>query len=202
MNVLAIEKVIELKSLVTQGLGVRSVVRALGVAKGTVARYRHELISERGGVILCACGQRIGHKGWCSYRVSLSPARKAFLESHPSFGLRQRAVKKKPVQIDRFLRWPYVVYGKNVPDVVIQIHEAVPINIPEKIRPDVCQDIIVDILEGLLTVSDIPNVLRKYINSAYKKIGDYRARSIYDDVRGHEGLVLLDTLSYENRLWQ
>lgn len=202
MNLITPLKVQEINALLAQGFGMRKVACDVGVAKNTVLRYRNFLLADK--IIYCACGKPIGHRGFCSVRLSRSPARQEYLANSPHFCLRvpgEVKAKPKPIELDRFLRWPYITYGNNIPDVVVKVHEAVPLTIPEKVRPDLCQDIIVDILDGVIEVKDIPRMCRKYLNSAYRKVSDYRVGSIYDNIRGTDGLKLIDTLS-ENRLWQ
>jgi len=200
VNILPQGKVSSITKMVAEGAGIRRIISELRVAKGTVVRYRNIFLSSN--TVFCACGQKVGHRGWCYHRVSLSPSRQAFLSAHPLFGGRvSDSHKRKPIELDRLLRWPYIVYGNNVPDIVIKVHKVVPLSIPEKIRPDICQDIIVDILSGTIEHKDIPGKLRSYINIAYRNVGEYRTRSIYDTVRGTDGLMIVDTIS-ENNLWQ
>ena len=202
MNVLPQIKIDQVKTMFSDGFGIRSIMTEAGVARGTAARYRKLLLEDK-GIVLCACGRRIGHKGWCSVRVERSPLRQEFLATHPIFGATRvsHARVKKPIfKLDRFLRWPYVVYGKNIPDIVIKVHEAVPLTIPEKMRPDICQDIIMDILAGELDISMVATLIARYVNKHCKRVQDYRTLSLYQPIRGTDNLMLIDTIS-KNELW-
>jgi len=200
MNILPKEKQDNIIHLFSEGLSIAKVMSIEGVAKETARRYRTLLFND--SVILCPCGAKAGHRGWCSHRLASSPARQKFLSEHYAFGGRSPASKRKPIVIDRFLRWPYVVYGKNVPDIVIKVHEAVPLTIPEKIRPDVCQEVIVDLLSGVASIENITRNIKIYINRAYKAVSDYRVKSIYENHHGTDDLMIIDTLSDDNVLWR
>lgn len=56
------------------GLSIRAAARFAGVAKQTAHTVYKSL-----SPIQCPCGRSREHKGWCEYRVALSPARREFL---------------------------------------------------------------------------------------------------------------------------
>lgn len=56
------------------GLSIRAAARFADVAKQTAHTVYRGLAP-----IQCPCGRQREHKGWCRYRVALSPARREFL---------------------------------------------------------------------------------------------------------------------------
>jgi hypothetical protein len=196
LNVLTQEKVDSINQLLIDGYGIRKIMGKVSVAKETVRRYRTLLLKEN--IVFCKCGQKIGHKGFCSYRVSIYPQRQEFLLTNEFFGGRVPATHRRSIELDRYLRWPYSVYGKNIPEIIIKVDESVPLTVPEKIRPDICQDIIVDLLSGIITPGDIQRCWKTYMNKAYRGVSDYRVKSIYDTVKGTDHLMVIDSLTDEN----
>jgi len=80
------------------GYSIREVARAVHVAVGTVLRARASLLEtiadlekydpcDEGWGLKCPCGREGGHRGWCSWRLKRSPARRAVLRRmHASQG--------------------------------------------------------------------------------------------------------------------
>lgn len=64
--------------LLLQGESVRGCADILGVSKRFVQLTKQREIGTQ--PILCRCGQRAGHKGWCGVRVARSLARQEFLK--------------------------------------------------------------------------------------------------------------------------
>lgn len=62
-----------LMTALRSGMSIRAAARYAGVARATAHKYSHG-VSAR-----CPCGDDARHRGWCSYRVSRSPRRRAFL---------------------------------------------------------------------------------------------------------------------------
>lgn len=65
--------------LLRQGLSVRRLADALNISEATALTYRQVVIKET-GILYCACGKEIGHKGWCRFRIAISPERQAYLK--------------------------------------------------------------------------------------------------------------------------
>jgi len=63
------------------------------------------------------------------------------------------------------LSYPYVVWekGNSANELVALVHAAVPRGLPEQIRADVCQDLIVDLLAGDLSKEALMGSPRKYV---------------------------------------
>lgn len=71
-NFLPPEKLRELHELRSAGNGIRKLSRMLGISTVTIRRY----IKDDDGT-KCACGDPVGHKGWCRARFAKSIARQA-----------------------------------------------------------------------------------------------------------------------------
>lgn len=65
--------------LVRQGFSIRRLADALNVSYMTALTYRHIVLKET-GTLYCACGQQMGHRGWCKFRIAVSPERQAYLD--------------------------------------------------------------------------------------------------------------------------
>lgn len=68
----------KIRDMLLCGYSVRNICSALGVAKGTVTRYRF-LLRRAGHDLRCQCGREGGHQGWCRWRFARSAARKAVM---------------------------------------------------------------------------------------------------------------------------
>lgn len=76
VNLISSQKAILIENLYYQAFSIRRIASEASVAKNTVMRYMRMMPP-----ILCLCGKPSTHRGWCSYRVSLSPGRQDFLMS-------------------------------------------------------------------------------------------------------------------------
>lgn len=67
--------------------------------------------------------------------------------------------------------YPFVVREpKKEHELLLAVHAAVPKGINYKIRGDLCQDLLVAVIAGELTIENIPNELPKYLKEARKLI--------------------------------
>ncbi|MCK4240867.1 MAG: hypothetical protein KAX30_04535 [Candidatus Atribacteria bacterium] len=82
-NFLKPEKVKAVRVHIEKGDGIRKTSRETGVSKNTVTKIQGVIIAEKISahepLPLCGCGQPVGHKGCCSYRLANSPKRQKFL---------------------------------------------------------------------------------------------------------------------------
>lgn len=69
----------EAARLIRQGFSTRRLAEALNLSHMTATVYRQIVIKET-GTLYCACGQGMGHKGWCAFRIAGSPRRQAWLK--------------------------------------------------------------------------------------------------------------------------
>ena len=95
----------------------------------------------------------------------------------------------------RELQWPFIkrdlrgspTLGEKL---MVSVNTAVPNNIPEQIRADVCQDLIVGILAGDLSEYDLNAQVKTYIRKHYKscEFNKFRDFSFDQEVPGFDGL--------------
>jgi len=74
MHEYSIETQIVIHQLLAMGLSTREVVEVMGIARGTVLRYRKIAIAA-GSILKCRCGKLAGHKGWCPPKYAESEKR-------------------------------------------------------------------------------------------------------------------------------
>ena len=99
------------------------------------------------------------------------------------------------------LMWPYIAHDPKKTsiggtDIVAMVNSIVPKAIPEESRADICQDLILAVLEGKYSVDDIRDNPRKHIaavrdHSPWK----YEWVSLDAPLYGDEGLTLAETLA-------
>lgn len=82
--------------------------------------------------------------------------------------LRERAAKKAEPKTAE-LMWPYIRHDHERPtnsgnDLVMAVNAVVSRRIPEENRADICQDLIMSILEGKFSVDDVRDNPKKYID--------------------------------------
>lgn len=87
-----------------QGCTIREVAKSVGMAINTAMHVRRNCIEggELSGLppIKCPCGEPTGHRGWCSYRVSYSSKRQAFLKRWHTRSRFPLTVHLNPTSID------------------------------------------------------------------------------------------------------
>ena len=77
------------------------------------------------------------------------------------------------------LQYPYIRTGTTSDDeLVVRVHRAVPMSLPESIRADVCQSLLLAILEGDLQLERIPEVLEEFVREAKNQLHPYAERSV------------------------
>lgn len=92
------------------------------------------------------------------------------------------------------LCYPYVVWekGNDANTLVALVHAVVPRGLPEEIRADVCQDLIVDLLAGDLSKDALVGSPRKYVG---QKLKNFRWYDQKNDVSLDTELI--DVLQYD-----
>lgn len=105
------------------------------------------------------------------------------------------------------LNWPFIV-NETAPSndseaLVLEVSKAVPHGIPEQIRADVCQDLILGVLEGHFTIDDIKKQIRSHITKHYKacEFNKFRDLSFDQPVPRTEGLRWDEILESPIRDW-
>lgn len=68
------------------------------------------------------------------------------------------------------VHWPFEAEINRVemPDVVMEIGELVPPSMPESLRQDLCQDLVVAVLSGETTIEQLRGSMRFYIQQAFR----------------------------------
>lgn len=87
--------------------------------------------------------------------------------------------------------WPYLSREPNDADALImRVSAAVPKTMPEQVRADVCQDLILGVLAGDFTEADLTAQVSRYIRQHYKTVEFNRFRDFSFDqpVPGTDGL--------------
>lgn len=179
------------REMLEAGHGTRPIASELGISKVTVGRYRKLLVSE-GKVLRCGCGAAAGHNGWCAVRLTASEARQEFLKRWARWKA-PALVHTTSLERRIVLAYPYLGAGTiNNSDLLSAINALVPHTLPQDVRADVCQEMIVDVLSGILPLAEAAAKMRKYITRAY---GDrYRAISLDAPMRGFDDLRMIDTI--------
>jgi len=198
-NFIQKEKISQIYDFFRAGEGIIPVSRLVGVAKRTAQSYRKRLILSE-PKLLCPCGKPLGHTEWCSFRFAKSPARQKFI--YETWPLTRPIREKKPkIPIEKsfpFLRWPFLISGRDLPSYVKQINDVIPKTLPEYIRADVCQEMALAILEGQITEEEIPANAREYIKQIYKRYSEkWGTLSLYQPIKGTDDLLLIDTIDSE-----
>lgn len=73
------EQLALLDKYLSAGMSIRAAMRLTGFSKQTVNNRRKYIVYHCPSLPSCSCGRPSGHRGWCSDRVSRSPARMEFL---------------------------------------------------------------------------------------------------------------------------
>lgn len=85
-------------------------------------------------------------------------------------------------------------------ELLLAVHDAVPAYIPESHRPDICQDMVVAILEGKLKVQNLRDEAPEFVRRAFRQFPT-KYGPLYLEMelsQEDEGYTLLDTLHEEN----
>lgn len=179
--------------LLKQGYGIRATARTLRCSQQTIRKYKK--IALPATVILCPCGKPAGHNGWCQWRVSLSPARQQYYAKCAAQSAISLA-RVRPRLEPALTTWPFVRSFDNDDYALLKaVNDLVPRSIPEHVRADVCQDILMDIVSGTISLEFVPLRLKKYTRNAYgfapSKFGP---KSLDSFIFGSEGRTLADVL--------
>jgi hypothetical protein len=202
MNVVSKEKLVVISDMLFAGNSIREIRAATGVSKNTVRRYK-DVLGVRNIDIRCACGKQAGHRGWCSHRLAKSPARMAFL-SRWTNSIIVPAHLKPPRSVittsDRLLAYPYFTpRGRRLDgeELLASVWSTVSRLVSPERRADVCQDAMLEILEGRLNVNAIEQGLRHLLRKSARIINDKNVVSADLPRFENGGESIIDGISYE-----
>lgn len=179
--------------LYQDGSSLRGVIAELGLSFHTACRYRKLALANH--VVLCACGKSAGHKEWCEWRINKSPARQSYLVRCASMSAASLA-RIRPTQPPMLTTWPYVRSFDNDDYALMKyVNEIVPRALPEHVRADVCQDILVDVVSGEISADQLKNKMKEYVRRAYKFMpSKFGAVSLDAFIYGEEGATFGERL--------
>lgn len=187
------EKLYAAQRFFQEGHSIRFTAQAVGISKRTAETYRKLLFPST--IILCSCGKPAGHKGWCAWRIALSPARQEwYARCAAQSALRLASVRPRLEPI--LTTWPFVRSFDNDDYALLKaVNEIVPRSIPEHVRADVCQDILMDIVSGKLALETVPHRMKEYTRKAYGFMpSKFGPKSLDSFIFGDKGRTLADVL--------
>ncbi len=87
-------------------------------------------------------------------------------------------------------------------DLVIEVNKLVPKTIPEDMRKDICQDILLAILSNKLRLEDVTMQFQSFVKSYYKNYSSPHILSLERATMGDsDDLYLGDTMTEDNLPW-
>lgn len=159
----------------------------------------------------CGCGRVITHQSWCWFRLNKSPnkeenIRKLFanlaIRWEKGVGIRggkgrdrtkpsrNRYTKRIPNKTKVSEFYPF----NSVDELVLHVNKMVPKVWDEEVRREVCQNILVDIVSGLLELSTLTRELVNNYKKTYFKFTNYYKQVSIDTPLNAEGYTLKDIL--------
>jgi len=186
----------KIAALVESGHSARSIARGLGLSKDTAAKYVRKL----GG--LCPCGKSRGHRGWCGDRYLKSQVHKEVLAKANSDYIEPPRALPLPPKRDIREKYPYCLGPPSEGNALLRaVSDAVSKTIPDHDRGDICQDLIVMILEKEIDVSDLVKVIepvRKRHNAMFAQHVMSIDMPVADGIALSEGLseTIWDAVPY------
>lgn len=96
MNEFSGEKKAAIKRLLAMGASNRAIAAAVGCSSNAIVRYSKMWRVD----VACGCGQKAGHRGWCSVRLEYSPVRRAWLQTR----WKKRAESEVSAAVDRAVK--------------------------------------------------------------------------------------------------
>jgi len=203
------KKVVEAEKLFHEALSLRQVANLVGIAPNTAARIRAGIP----GTILCPCGKSAKHNGWCSYRFSKSQRRQLWMSSKGWFNTTppwvRKLVKSHPPVADISEFYPYSsgsLHAEN--DFVAIVDAVVSKALPNDVRADVSQDLLLALVAGTIAATDIKREYPHFLAKHYRRFGQHRnilsldaplngtpgASSLYDLIAAVDNGELSDVL--------
>ena len=153
-------------ALLSDGHSHRAIARGLNIKRTTVARYAVRLQPEK-----CFCGKEARHKGWCGPRYLKSSVHKELLAKiHSDFIDPPKPAPRKSFVNSRGWRgalrteYPYCTGGPGYGNALLMsVNAVVPKRIPNDARADICQDLLLAILDGDLKLEDLIRAVKQAV---------------------------------------
>lgn len=178
MNKLKPEKRDNLFSAFREGLSIRQSMRLSGVSNHTACKY-YKAFTAQSGKMLCPCGQVATHKGWCTNRFLRSENRRRFMSIwHPRLdfseaAIRRRLEERQRRKIERSESltefYPYLKTETPGTELIVKVNSMVPRDIPKQFRSDICQELLMAVIGGDISVEQVPAVIKKYAREVYRQ---------------------------------
>lgn len=153
-NLISPTTVQKIGALLDEGFSARQIARGLGVAKDTVTKYARALRKE------CVCGRPRDHRGFCGPRYLASQAHKEVV-AKVNADYQEPPRPTKPAKLrDITLNYPYCLGRAGEGNAILRaVSDAVSKSIPDQDRSDICQDLVVMILQRDIETSDLIKVV-------------------------------------------
>ncbi len=94
--------------------------------------------------------------------------------SHPEI------IKLRELELKQALRepvpsfYPFLTSNPtNEHEIILQVHNAVPSGIPQQFRQDICQDLLVAVLDGKVKRENLQDHVQEFIKRTYRQFGKY-----------------------------
>lgn len=155
----------DIRSLATQGMGIRAIARAIGISPVTVKRHYPYADNPK-----CKCGKPAQHNGWCKHRYSQSVARQAFHSARRGVNI----IVPPPIRASRqsakrarIMRWlgqavsftPVPLSYLDMYGIIGEVRTLCK-RFPVLVREDVEQEVILRTCAGLIFRPEIPAAVK------------------------------------------
>jgi hypothetical protein len=139
------------------------------------------------------------------WQKDASPFMLILRKTLPTIGLRRRCYKISiNSELKRSLTYPMPEYypfvqsdNSNTDKLVLAVNNAIPKNIPEQYRQDICQEILLAILEHKFAIEELPQHILEYIKKIYRQFGNKYQLSLDAHLSHDDNRTLLDVVAAE-----
>lgn len=160
------------------GLSIRKTQQIVKAHSETILRVKRSL-----GIIpavYCGCGRVNNHAGWCAFKVAESPARQLYYQlcAERSALTLARVIERKAAE--PLLVWPYLRDLSNPEFRLLRlVNDSVSRTLPEHVRADVCQEILMAVISGEISDRDVPVYVPTFTKRIWSQQSNrFRERSL------------------------
>lgn len=169
-NFLPLETVRAIYAKLGDGASIRAIAAELGISTNTVKKYR-----KPENVVMCECGKRSDHKGWCKVRYAKSHNRQAFHANRGGANIEYiKPERRSRAQEGASLKRHWLGVGEELARELLPPTPAIQQNLltaiasttkrlPTDFREDVRQSMILSALEGRLFEGEIKTALPTFL---------------------------------------